>query len=74
MTISKALLKHEGTDIKRIMGDIDALKLRSCITLFSCVSGEKVFTDVLNAFYDGKKDEMTLDLLGSNDLYDRFAS
>ena len=64
LTISDALLRHEGKDIVSIMGDIDALKLRSCITLFSCVSEEKVFTDVLDTFYSGKKDNLTLELLG----------
>ena len=64
LTISNALLEHEGRDITCIMGDIDALKLRSCMTLFSCVSEEKVFTDVLDTFYSGKKDNLTLELLG----------
>ena len=64
LTISNALLKHEGKDIAYIMGDIDALKLRSCMTLFSCVSDERVFADVLDAFYSGKRDNLTLKLLG----------
>ena len=46
------------------MGDIDALKLRSCMTLFSCVSDERAFTDVLDVFYSGKRDALTLKLLG----------
>ena len=33
LTISNALLEHEGKDIAYIMGEIDALKLRSCMTL-----------------------------------------
>ena len=64
LTISDALLEHEGKDIAYIMGDIDALKLRSCMTLFSCVSDERVFADVLDAFYSGKRDNLTLKLLG----------
>ena len=64
LTISNALLEHEGKDIAYIMGDIDALKLRSCMTLFSYVSDERVFTDVLDAFYSGKRDSLTLELLG----------
>ena len=64
LTISNALLEHRGKDITYIMGDIDALKLRSCMTLFSCVSDERVFTDVLDTFYSGKKDSLTLELLG----------
>ena len=64
LIISNALLEHEGKDIAYIMGDVDALKLRSCMTLFSCVSDERVFTDVLDAFYSGKRDDLTLKLLG----------
>ena len=64
LTISNVLLEHEGKDIAYIMGDIDALKLRSCMTLFSCVSEERVFTDVLDAFYSGRRDGLTLKLLG----------
>ena len=64
LTISNALLQHEGKDITYIMGDVDALKLRSCMTLFSCVSEERVFTDVLDTFYSGKRDDLTLELLG----------
>ena len=64
LTISNALLEHREKDIVYIMGAIDALKLRSCMTLFSCVSEERVFTDVLDAFYSGKRDAPTLKLLG----------
>ena len=64
LTISNALLEHDGKDIAYIMGDIDAMKLRSCMTLFSCVSDEGAFTDVLEAFYSGKRDDLTLKLLG----------
>ena len=64
LTITKALLKHVGKDIEDIMGRIDAVKLRSCMTLFHHVSDERVFTDVLEAFYDGREDPETLRLLG----------
>ena len=64
LTISNVLLEHKGKDIVYIMGDIDALKLRSCMTLFSYVSEERVFTDVLDAFYSERRDALTLKLLG----------
>ena len=63
--ITEALLSHQGKDIEDIMGDIDALKLRSSMTLFALISEPKsVFHRVLEVFYDSKMDEMTLGLLG----------
>ena len=63
--ITEALLTHRGKDIEDIMGDIDALKLRSSVTLFALISEPKsVFHRVLEVFYDSKMDEMTLGLLG----------
>ena len=63
--ITEALLTHRGKDIEDIMGDIDALKLRSSMTLFALISEPKsVFHRVLEVFYDSKMDEMTLGLLG----------
>ena len=63
--ITEALLTHRGKDIEDIMGDIDALKLRSSMTLFALISEtDSVFHQVLEVFYDSKMDEMTLGLLG----------
>ena len=45
-----------------ILGDIDALKLRSSLTLFEAASGDPLFADALRAFYGGP-DEATLRLL-----------
>lgn len=58
--ISTALLSHKGESIEDIMGDIDALKLRSSMTLFALVSKDSsVFHQVLDCFYDGNMDELT---------------
>ena len=63
--ITEALLTHRGKDIEDIMGDIDALKLRSSMTLFALISeADSVFHQVLEVFYDSKMDEITLGLLG----------
>ena len=61
--ISETLLVHKGKNIVRIFGRTDAMKVRSCMTLFEKVSDSKVFPEVLEAFYDGKRDEKTLELL-----------
>lgn len=61
--ISKALLAHEEENIEDIMGDIDALKLRSSMTLFAILSEDNsVFHQVLDCFYNSEMDELTLKL------------
>lgn len=62
---SKALLGHSGKSAIEIMGDIDAVKLRSAMTLFAVISEENsVFHQVLRQFYKGKMCAKTLRLLG----------
>lgn len=48
---------------KRIFGPIDAMKLRSSLTLFDQVEPNGAFADALTGFFDGKRDERTLALL-----------
>lgn len=46
-----------------ILGDVDAMKLRSSLTLFEAASGDPLFADAIDAFY-GSADDATTDLLG----------
>lgn len=67
LEISRALLEIENKNIKNIMGYPDYLKLKSCMTLFQHVNpNEKVFCSVLDKFYNGKRDEKTINLLKNN--------
>ena len=50
---------------REIFSDIDAMKLRSCATLFDIVSPGDVFADILDAFYYGKPCARTLSILNS---------
>ena len=62
--ISEALLVHKDEIIEDILGDIDAMKLRSSMTLFALISEEgSVFHQVIDCFFDGKIDEYTLKLI-----------
>ena len=45
-----------------ILGDVDAMKLRSSLTLFENASGDPLFAQALKVFF-GTPDEMTLRLL-----------
>jgi len=50
-----------------LMGSVDALKLRSSMTLFAAVTDEDgEFVAVLEKFYDGVPDPLTVELLGSS--------
>lgn len=61
--ISRALLQHRGEQAEDILGDIDAMKVRSCMTLFDVVEPNGVFDEVLQAFYHGIPDHRTLKCL-----------
>ena len=61
--ITKALLNHCGKDITLIMGDIDAIKLCSSMTVFDVISPNDVFSEVLKVFYESKPDKQTLQKL-----------
>jgi uncharacterized protein (DUF1810 family) len=49
----------------QILGSIDALKLRSSLTLFDRAEPEAVFAAGLGAFFGGESDERTLALLNA---------
>jgi uncharacterized protein (DUF1810 family) len=62
--ISNALLTLETNDADKIFGGTDSLKLRSSMTLFSIVpDADVVFQKVLDKFFNGAKDDKTLQLL-----------
>jgi uncharacterized protein (DUF1810 family) len=53
--------QHAGEDIVDILGDIDAMKFRSSMTLFAKVAQEDgIFVEALRIFCGGEMDELTL--------------
>ena len=58
--ITGALLEHSDKSAVSILGGIDALKVKSCMTLFDCISPNDVFSEVLTAFYDSERDRNSL--------------
>lgn len=58
-----ALDRHRARSADAIMGGIDAVKLRSSLTLFDRAGAPPAVRDTLNAFFDGP-DAATLRLLG----------
>lgn len=62
--ICKALLTLETNDAHAIFGTPDDLKLRSSMTLFDSVPATfPVFGQVLEKFFNGERDQRTLQLL-----------
>lgn len=62
--ISEALLSIDDTAIN-ILGSIDAMKVKSCMTLFHIADPSiEVFDKVINKFYGGKYDNMTINIIG----------
>ena len=58
------LLKHRDKSAYDIFGDIDAMKLKSSMTLFALTSKEHtIFDEVLECFFDGERDAITLKLI-----------
>ena len=61
---ARALADLDTADPVAVLGPIDALKLRSSMTLFARAEpGEPVFRQVLEQYYDGDEDPATLALL-----------
>jgi uncharacterized protein (DUF1810 family) len=61
---SEALLSHHGKSAEQILGVIDAIKLRSSMTLFARANpGAEVFQQVLDRYFDGEADAATVGLL-----------
>jgi uncharacterized protein (DUF1810 family) len=57
---AQALLDLPGDDAVAVLGPIDAVKLRSSMTLFSRAGGDPVFAAVLAKYFAGQDDEATL--------------
>jgi uncharacterized protein (DUF1810 family) len=57
------VLKADAKPIERIFGSPDDMKFQSCMTLFDAVAPGTVFGEALEAFFAGRRDQLTLDAL-----------
>ena len=65
--ISMALLELEENNAVAIFGKPDDIKLKSCMTLFSCISEDgSIFHKVLEKYFDGRKCKRTVSIIGLN--------
>ena len=62
--ITQALLDLPDTDAQKVMGShVDAIKLRSSMTLFALADpAADIFQKVLDKYFSGKRDELTVEL------------
>ncbi len=63
INISLKLLELETNDPIEIFGSTDSKKLRSSMTLFELVSDNEVFSQVLEKYFDGERDQRTIELV-----------
>ena len=66
--ISNELLKLNTDDLIYVLGGIDTTKVKSCMTLFELVSDNSVFSEVLEKYYNGERDEKTLQLVKKGNM------
>ena len=65
LTICQALLDLKTDDAEEVLGWIDAMKLKSSMTLFTLAAPEEpVFKAVLDKFFHGELDEKTVEIAG----------
>lgn len=62
--ITTALLEHKDKSAQDILSPIDARKVRSCMTLFWVASGNPLFKEVIDVFYEGQMDNKTISKTG----------
>jgi uncharacterized protein (DUF1810 family) len=61
-----AINTHPELGAAQILGEIDARKFRSCLTLFAQAdAAEPVFAEALDRFFNGKPDSATLAILAA---------
>lgn len=61
---SRLVLAARGKSAEQIFGSIDAMKLRSCMTLFEAAApADPVYAAVLDRTYRGERDALTLEAL-----------
>ena len=61
---TQLVINVEGCSAEQIFYNLDSLKFRSCMTLFmTATTDHNIFKDALLKYFEGKPDELTLDIL-----------
>jgi uncharacterized protein (DUF1810 family) len=60
-----AINSHTGLSAGQILGEVDAMKFRSCLTLFALAdSSDSIFREALDKYFSGEPDAATLAIVG----------
>lgn len=66
--ITMAMLEHDACSAEDIFGNLDAMKVRSSMTLFDIVSPEDIFDEILNKFYANQRCDITIRMLSEMEI------
>jgi uncharacterized protein (DUF1810 family) len=66
--VTEALFAVDGKTAVEILGELDAMKVRSSMTLFDAVCPNDIFRRVLEKYYDNVPDAKTLGMLGMGQI------
>ena len=66
--ITTAFLDLKGAKAEEVFGYLDAMKVRSCMTLFNEVAEDDLFRKVIDRHYNGLADKKTLAILDKLDI------
>lgn len=61
--VSETIFNLPKNNAAEVFGHIDAMKLRSSMTLFDLVSSNDIFARVIDKYFNGHRDSRTLDML-----------
>lgn len=65
--ITNALLQVEDRTAVEIFGDLDAMKVKSSMTLFDIIAPDDIYSEVLNKFYHGERCSRTIQFILEDD-------
>ena len=66
--ITLALLEHKDKTAQQILGGIDAMKVKSSMTLFDLIEPNGIYADVLNKFYKGERCRRTIEFINGKSI------
>lgn len=64
--VCETILNLPDNDAVKVFGVIDSLKLKSSMTLFDLVSPNNVFARVLEKYFNGQRDNRTINIIDSS--------
>ena len=61
--VTSIILHLSGYDAETIFGGVDAMKLRSSMTLFDVVSPNDIFAQIIDKYFNGQSDNRTISII-----------